>query len=98
MVMGPTLVLAASAGQHHDQNLPKSPGDQVLLEFPSCGHPGRLQTLISLGQELGTENFCLKNLEQKISAGAEISKQKNSAKQKISVKQKFSAKQKISAL
>ena len=83
MIMAPTLVLAVSAGQHHDQNLPKSPGDQVLLEFPSCGHPGRLQTLISLGQELRTEIFCLKDLEQKISAPAEIPKQKNSADRKF---------------
>ena len=96
--MGPTLVSATGAGQHHDQDVPKGPGDQVPLEFPSYTHPGRFQTPISWGQEFGTEIFCLKDLEQKISARAEITKQKNSAKQKISAKQKFSAKQKISAL
>ena len=33
MVMGPTLVLAASAGQHNDQKVPKGPGVQLLFEF-----------------------------------------------------------------
>ena len=33
MVMGPTLVLAASVGQEHDQNVPKGVRVQALFEF-----------------------------------------------------------------
>ena len=33
MVMGPTLVSAASAGQDHDQNVPKGVRVQMLFEF-----------------------------------------------------------------
>ena len=33
MLMGPTLVSAASAGRDHDQNVPKGPGVQLLFEF-----------------------------------------------------------------
>ena len=33
MLMGPTLVSAASAGRDHDQNVPKGVRVQVLFEF-----------------------------------------------------------------
>ena len=33
MLMGPTLVLAVSAGRDHDQNVPKGVWGQVLFEF-----------------------------------------------------------------
>ena len=34
MLMGPTLVLAASAGHHkHGQNAPKGPGVKIIFEF-----------------------------------------------------------------
>ena len=33
MLMAPTLVLAAGAGQDHDQNVPKGVRAQLLFEF-----------------------------------------------------------------
>ena len=33
MLMGPTLMSAASMGHDHDPNVPKGPGAQLLFEF-----------------------------------------------------------------